>query len=134
MIDPPIFFLFLALTIFWEHNWATLNAAFIFNLVNNSEINDNVKADQNKAPDIVILKDIDSTNSTIQKKLETKDSDKSTKISSLDNNLNKADQKTIKKKIDKQDNAIKESEGNKDIKSLQNKKPKSNFIWTIFSY
>ena len=101
---------------------------FDFNLFNNSDINDIVKVDQNKAPDITILKDIDSMNSTIQKNIETKDLAKSTKISSLDDNLKKADEKTINKKIDKQDNAIKESEGNKDIKSLQNKKPKSNFI------
>ena len=65
---------------------------------------------------------------TIQKNIETKDLAKSTKISSLDDNLKKADEKIINQKIDKQDNAIKESEGNKDIKSLQNKKPKSNFI------
>ena len=99
---------------------------FDFNLFNNSDINDIVKVDQNKAPDI--LRDTDSKNSTIKKNIETKDLAKSTKISSLDDNLKKADEKTINKKIDKQDNAIKESEGNKDIKSLQNKKPKSNFI------
>ena len=101
---------------------------FDFNLFNNSEINDIVKVDQNKAPDIRFLKDTDSTNSTNQKNLETKDSDKSTKISSLDDNLKNADEKTINKKIDKQDTAIKKSEENKDIKILQNKKPKSNFI------
>ena len=101
---------------------------FDFNLFNNSEINDIVKVDQNKAPDIPSLKDTDSTNSTNQKNLETKDSDKSTKISSLDDNLKNADEKTINKKIDKQDTAIKKSEENKDIKILQNKKPKSNFI------
>ena len=101
---------------------------FDFNLFNNSDINDIVKVDQNKALNQTNLKDLDSTNSTIQKNIETKDLAKSTKISSLDDNLKKADEKTINKKIDKQDNAIKESEGNKDIKSLQNKKPKSNFI------
>ena len=101
---------------------------FDFNLFNDSDINDIVKVDQNKAPDITILKDIDSMNSTIQKNIETKDLSKSTKISSLDENLKNADEKTINKKIDKQDTAIKESEENKDIKILQNKKPKSNFI------
>ena len=99
-----------------------------FNLFNNSYINDIVKVDQNKAPDITILKDIDSKHSTIQKNIETKDSDESTKISSLDDNLKNSDGKTINKKNDKQDTAIKESEENKDIKILQNKKPKSNFI------
>ena len=101
---------------------------FDFNLFNNSDINDIVKVDQNKAPDITILKDIDSNNSTIQKNIETKDLAKSTKISSLDDNLMKADEKTINKKIGKQDTPIKEIESNKDLKILQNKKPKSNFI------
>ena len=101
---------------------------FDFNLFNNSEINDIVKVDQKKAPDISILKDIDSTNSTIQKNLEKKDLDKSTKISLLDDDLKKADGKIINKKIDKQDTSIIESERNKNIKILQNKKPKSNFI------
>ena len=101
---------------------------FNFNLFNNSEINDIVKVDPNQAPDISILEDIDSENSTIQNNLETKDLDRSTKMSSLDDDLKKADTKIINKKIDKQDNSIKESERNKDIKILQNKKPKSNFI------
>jgi len=101
---------------------------FDFNLFNNSEINEIIKADQNKAPDKSILKDIDSMNSTIQKNIEIKDLDKLTKISSFDDDLKKDDEKIINKKIDKQDNSIKESERNKDIKILQNKKPKSNFI------
>ena len=101
---------------------------FDFNLFNNSEINDIIKVDQNKTPDISILNDIASTNSTIQKNLETKDIDQSTKISSFDDDIKKVDEKRINKKIDKQDTVIKESEGNKDIKNLQNKKPKSNFI------
>ncbi len=101
---------------------------FDFNLFNNSEINDIINVDQNKGPDISSLKDIDSTNSTIQKNIEIKELDKSTKISSLDDNLKKADEKTINKKIDKQDSSIREIERNKDIKILQNKKPKSNFI------
>ena len=60
-------------------------------------------------------RNIDIKNSIIQKNLETKDLDKSTKISSLDDELKKADNKIINKKIDKQDNSIKESERNKDI-------------------
>ena len=101
---------------------------FNFNLFNNSEINDIVKVDPNQAPDISILKDIDSENSTIQNNLEIKDLDRSTKISPLDDDLKKADEKIINKKIDKQDTSIKESERSKDIKILQNKKQKSNFI------
>ncbi len=101
---------------------------FDFNLFNNYVSNDIVKVDENKALNISILKDIDSMNSTIQKNLETKDLDKSNKISSLDNDFKKADEKIITKKIDKQDKSIKETESNKDLKILQNKKPKSNFI------
>ena len=101
---------------------------FDFNLFNNSETKDIVKVDQSKAPDITSLKDIDSSNSIIQKNPEEKDLDKSTEISSFDNNLKKSNEKTINKKIDKQVTSIKESEGNKDIKILQYKKSKSNFI------
>ena len=101
---------------------------FDFNLFNNSEINDIIKVDQDKAPDISSLKDIDSTNSIIQKNIEIKELDQSTKISLLDDDLKKADEKIINKKIDKQDTLLQESERSKDIKILQNKKPKSNFI------
>ena len=101
---------------------------FDFNLFNNSEINDIIKVDQDKAPDISILKDIESKNSPIQKNLETKDLDKSPEVSSLGDDLKRADEKIINKKIDKKDTSIKESESSKDTKILQNKKPKSNFI------
>ena len=101
---------------------------FDFNLFNNSEVNDILKVDQNKARDISILKDIESMNSPIQKNLETKDLDKSIKVSSFDDDLKRADEKIINKKIDKQVTSIKETEKDKDIKILQNKKPKSNFI------
>ena len=104
------------------------NGRFYFNLFNNSEINDIIKVDQNKAQDTSNLKDIDSRNPIIKENLETKDLDKSTKISSLGDELKKADNKIINKKIDKEDSSIKESEINKDIKILQNNKPKSNFI------
>jgi len=40
----------------------------------------------------------------------------------------KVDQKKINKEIDKQEGLRIESQSNKDIKILQNKKPKSNFI------
>ena len=76
----------------------------------------------------IIKKEEEKLREELSKNIEIKDLAKSTKISSLDDNLKKADEKTINKKIDKQDTAKKESEGNKDIKILQNKKPKSNFI------
>ena len=101
---------------------------FYFDLFSNSSIVDVVEVEENNSLDIVVLEDIDSTNSTNPKNLETIKLDKSNKISSLDDDLNEEDEKIINKKIEKEDTLIKESESNKDIKILQNKKPKSNFI------
>ena len=101
---------------------------FNLNILNASRSKDIVKVEENKALNSIILEDIDSTNSTTKKNLETKDLDKLNEISSLDDDLNKANEKIINKKIDKQDKSIKENKSNKDIKILQNKKPKSNFI------
>ena len=101
---------------------------FDFNLVGNSSIIRIVDVEENNSLDIVVQEDIDSINSTTPKNLETIELDKSNKISSLDDDLNEEDEKIINKKIEKEDTLIKESESNKDIKILQNKKPKSNFI------
>ena len=101
---------------------------FYFDLFSNSSIADIVEVEENNSLDIVVLEDIDSTNSTTPPNLETIELDKSNKISSLDDDLNEEDEKIINKKIEKEDTLIKESESNKDIKILQNKKPKSNFI------
>ncbi len=97
---------------------------FDLNLFNDFRINDVVNVDKNKALNISISKDMDSKNTTINKNIETKVLDKSNIINSLQDDLKKADEKII----DKQDTSIKESEINKDIKILHNKKPKSNFI------
>ena len=101
---------------------------FNLNLFNNHGSNDILKVDENKSVNISILKDIDSTKSTMEKNSEKNDLDKLNKTSALDDDLNKADEKIINKEIDKEDTLIKESKSNKDIKILQNKKPKSNFI------
>ncbi len=101
---------------------------FYFNLFDNSEINDIIKVDQNKSPDITALEDINSKNSIIENNLEIKDSGKSTKINLLDDDLNEKNEKIINIKIDEEDTSINEKESNKDIQFLQNKKPKSNFI------
>tara|TARA_Y100001968_G_scaffold26471_1_gene20617 strand:+ start:451 stop:1014 length:564 start_codon:yes stop_codon:yes gene_type:complete len=101
---------------------------FDFNLFANPGSNNIFKVDENKALNTSILKDIDSTNSIIEKNLEIKDLDESNEISLLDDNLKQVDEKIINKKIDKEDSLIKENESHKDIKMLQNKKPKSNFI------
>ena len=101
---------------------------FDFNLFNNPEIIGIMKIEENKSLNISREKDVGSINLTIQQNLDTKDLDELNKINSLDDDLMKEDQKIINKKIDKQDTLIKESESNKDIKIVQNKKSKSNFI------
>ena len=101
---------------------------FYFNLFSNSSIVDIVEVEVNNSLDIVLLEDIDSTNSTTPKNLETNELDKINKISSLDDDSNEEDEKIINRKIEKEDTLNKESESNKDIKILQNKKLKSNFI------
>ena len=98
---------------------------FDFNLYNNSAIIDIVKVKENKALNIRLLEDLDSDNSTIKQNLEKKEL---AKIDSLDDDFIKADQTIINQKIDKQDSLIKESQTNEDIETLQNKKPKSNFL------
>ena len=101
---------------------------FDFDLFRNSSILDIVEVEENNSLNIVLFEDIDSTNSTTPKNLETKELDELNKISSSDDDLNEEDEKIINKRIEKEDTLIKESESNKDIKILQNKKPKSNFI------
>ena len=101
---------------------------FDSNLFNNFGINDIVNVDENKAINISGLKDTDSNYSTIQQNIETKVLDEPNKINLLDDALKKVDEKIINKKIDKQGTSIKESESNKDIENLKNKKTKSNFI------
>ena len=101
---------------------------FDLSLLSNSENIDIVEVEENKTLDISQLKDMDFTNSKIQQNLDTKDLDKPNKINSLDDDLIKSDQKIVDNKIDKQDSSPIEIQSNKDIKILQSKKPKSNFI------
>ena len=101
---------------------------FELNLFSDSEIIDFLEVEENKVLDLSQIKDIDSMNLTMQKNLDEKDLDKSNKINSSDDELIKADQELTNKKIDNKDSSIIESESNKDIKVVQNMKPKSNFI------
>ncbi len=98
---------------------------FDFNLFNNSSIIDIVKVEENEALNISLLNDIDSTNLNNNNNTESK---KLEEINSLDDDLINEDEKIINQKIDEQDSLIKESQTNKNIKILQNKKSKSNFI------
>ena len=98
---------------------------FNFNLSSKSVLTGNIKVEENKDLNISLINDIGSTNPKNKQNIETQDLDK---INPLDNDLIKVDEKKINQKIDKQDSLIKENQTNTDIKILQNKKPKSNFI------
>jgi len=101
---------------------------FNFNLFNKTEIIDIVKVEENKVLGKSELIVIDSTNSTIQQNFDLKDIDETEEINSFDDDSLKEDQKKINQKIDKENSFIKDSQSNKDIQNVQNKKPKSNFI------
>ena len=98
---------------------------FELNLFNDSAIIDILEVEGNKDLNIGELKRTDSTNTIIQESLDTKDLNK---INSIDDDLIKPEKKIINQTIDKDETLIQESQSNKDIKILQNKKPKSNFI------
>ncbi len=123
-----IFLIIILGSIFVFTSVSIVKGRFDIDLLNNFAINEVINVDQNKELNISTLTDTDSTNATIQQNIENIDIDKPSEIISLDDDLKKADEKIINKKIDKKDSSIKESESNKDIKILQNKKPKSNFI------
>ena len=101
---------------------------FNFNLFNTSLINDIVKVEDNKVIKTNQLKDLDSMNSENEENLEINQLDKTNKITSLDDDQINLDQKTIAIQTDKEKSLIKDKENDIDIKILENKKSKSNFI------
>jgi len=101
---------------------------FDLNLFSSSEIIDVVEVEENNALDISEFNDLDTTNLTIQENIDEKDLNKTNEINSLDDDLMKVDQKKINKEIDKQEGLKIESQSNKNIEILKNKKQKSNFI------
>ena len=92
---------------------------FDFNLFNKSAILDIVEVEKNNSLETSELENIDPTNSSIQQNIDSKDLDKLNQFNSLDEDL---------MKVDKQNSSTIESQSKKDIKILQNNKPKSNFI------
>ena len=98
---------------------------FDLNLFNNSTIVDILKIEENKALNISLSNDIDSTNLNNNNNTDSKNLEE---INSLDDDLINEDKKIINQKIDEQDSLIKESQTNKNIKISKNKNPKSNFI------
>ena len=101
---------------------------FDLNLFSGSAIIDVVEVKENNALDISELNDVDAKNLTIQENIDKKDLNKKNEINSLDDDLMKVDQKKINKEIEKQEDLKIESQSNKNIEILENKKPKSNFI------
>ena len=101
---------------------------FDLHLFSSSEIIDVVEVEENNALDISELNYVDAKNLTIQENIDKKGLNKTNEINSLDDDLMKVDQKKINKEIDKQEDLRIESQSNKNIEILKNKKPKSNFI------
>ena len=94
---------------------------FTINLLNNSQIIDNEKVELNEDINIIELSEIELMNTPLKENIDTKDLV----------NKNEIDDDLIKlnhQRIDEKDSFKKESKSNKEIKILQNKKLKSNFI------
>lgn len=101
---------------------------FNFSLLNTSLVNNIVKTEDNKVLETSHLKVLDSIKTENEQSLDKNELDKTNRTNSLDYNRINSDQKTITNKIDKQDSIIQDAESNQDIKNLENKKSKSNFI------
>ncbi len=101
---------------------------FNFNLLNTSLIQDIAKFEDNKVLKETQVKDLDYINSENQQNLEINELNKRNNITSLDDNQINSDEKTSTTDINKKESLIKENENNVDIKILENKKSKSNFI------
>ena len=98
---------------------------FNFELFNTSLIKDSVKVADNKVLKTTQLKELDSMNYENKLNLEINQLDKT---NSLDDNKINSDQKTIPSETNQKETLIKEKENNIDIKILENKRSKSNFI------
>ena len=101
---------------------------FNFNLFNTSLIQNIVKVEDNKGLNDTQINNLDYTNSENQQNIEINELDKRNNITSLDDNQINSDQIKTTTEIKKQDSLIKEKVNNRDIKILENKKSKSNFI------
>ena len=121
-----IIFILGSLLVFTSVSFA--KGRFDLNLFSGSAIIDVVEVEENNAQDTSQLNDVDATNLTIQENIDKKDLNKTNQINSLDDDLMKVDQKKINKEIDKQESLRIESQSNKNIEILKNKKQKSNFI------
>ncbi len=121
-----IIFILGSLLVFTSVSFA--KGRFDLNLFSGTAIIDVVEVEENDSLDISESNDVDAPNLSIQENIDKKDLNKKNEINSLDDDLMKVDQKKTNKEIDKQDGLRIESQSNKNIEILKNKKPKSNFI------
>ena len=98
---------------------------FAINLFNNSAIIDNEQVELNEDINIIELRKIDSMSTTLKENIDTKDL---VNKNETDDNFIKLNQQIINQRIDAKDSFKKEIKSNKEIKILENKKLKSNFI------
>ena len=99
-----------------------------FDLFNTYLINDIVKVEENSVLKVNQLKDLDSINSDKENNIEINELDSINNLNSLDDNQINSDLEIKTTENNKQESLIKEKENNIDIKILENKKSKSNFI------
>jgi len=101
---------------------------FNLNLFNTSLTNEIIQATDNNVMKTTQLTDLDSLDLENEQNLEIEELETKNNMISLDDNQIKSDQKTITTEIDKKEVLIKDKENNTDIRILENKKSKSNFI------
>jgi len=101
---------------------------FNLNLFNTSLTNEIIQATDNNVMKTNQLTDLDSLDLENEQNLEIEELETKNNMISLDDNQIKSDQKTITTEIDKKEVLIKDKENNTDIRILENKKSKSNFI------
>ena len=101
---------------------------FNFNYINSSSIKDMIKVEDSKVERTNQLRDLDYLKSENEKSLAINEIDNTNKINQLDDNQINSDQEIITNEIDKQQTIIKDSKNKIDIKKLETKKLKSNFI------
>ncbi len=123
-----IFIILIASSLLVFTSLSFVKGRFDFDFFNASLVKEIVKVEDNTVLETTDLNDLDSRIAENQNNIDINELGKSNEINSLDNHQINLDQKTIANQINKEENRIKETKSNKDIKNLENKKSKSNFI------
>ena len=98
------------------------------NIFNNSTMKNIRNVELNQIENINKVESSDPIDTEIKNKFDLNELNKSIKTNISDENEINIDQKIIKNKIEEKKNIIKDSEPEKNIQILKNKKSKSNFI------